>query len=170
MHIVHMCNFMDGGRKTDAGDRRAITRFHWALRSSNSDLQSQLADYRRRIGDRKSHRDNSGPFYQTCSDIRLRKYSHRGRRFWPCGNRAICWQISICRRDVAAFDVGAGIREILFDLMLMADRPKVIFIVDAAFESGKRPGEIFEIEIGSDRAKEGERFLAAHVSFDQPAQ
>ncbi len=48
---------------------------------------------------------------------------------------------------VAAFDVGAGIREILFDLMLMAHRPKVIFIVDAAFESGKRPGEIFEIEI-----------------------
>jgi coenzyme F420 hydrogenase subunit delta len=49
--------------------------------------------------------------------------------------------------DVAAFDVGTGIRGILFDLMLMARRPKVIFIVDAAFESGKRPGEIFEIEI-----------------------
>ncbi len=49
--------------------------------------------------------------------------------------------------DVAAFDVGAGIRGILFDLMLMPHRPKVIFIVDAAFDSGKRPGEIFEIEI-----------------------
>ncbi len=49
--------------------------------------------------------------------------------------------------DVAAFDVGAGIREVLFDLMLMAERPKAIFIVDAAFESGNRPGEIFEIEI-----------------------
>ncbi len=50
--------------------------------------------------------------------------------------------------DVAVFDVGTGIRGILFDLMLMAHKPKVIFIVDAAFESGKRPGEIFEIEIG----------------------
>lgn len=50
--------------------------------------------------------------------------------------------------EVAAFDAGAGIREILFDLMLMAHKPEAIFIVDAAFESGKRPGEIFEIEIG----------------------
>ena len=72
--------------------------------------------------------------------------------------------------DVAAFDVGAGIREILFDLMLMAHRPKVIFIVDAAFESGKRPGEIFEIEIAQIAPKKVERFLAAHVSFDQPAE
>ncbi len=49
--------------------------------------------------------------------------------------------------EVAAFDAGTGIREILFDLVLMADRPEVIFIVDAAFESGKRPGEIFEMDI-----------------------
>jgi coenzyme F420 hydrogenase subunit delta len=49
--------------------------------------------------------------------------------------------------EVAVFDVGAGIRDILFDLVLMAHRPAVIFIVDAAFESGKRPGEIFEMDI-----------------------
>ena len=60
--------------------------------------------------------------------------------------------------DVAAFDVGAGIREILFDLMLMADRPKAIFIVDAAFESGKRPGEIFEIEIAQIASKKANDF------------
>ena len=48
---------------------------------------------------------------------------------------------------VAAFDVGTSVREILFDLVLMPDRPKVILIVDAVFESGKRPGEIFEIDI-----------------------
>ncbi len=60
--------------------------------------------------------------------------------------------------EVAAFDVGAGIREILFDLMLMADRPKVIFIVDAAFESAKQPGEIFEIEIAQIAPKKANDF------------
>lgn len=48
---------------------------------------------------------------------------------------------------VAAFDVGTSARELLFDLVLMPDKPKVIFIVDAVFESGKRPGEIFEIDV-----------------------
>ena len=60
--------------------------------------------------------------------------------------------------DVAAFDVGTRIREILFDLMLMADRPKVIFIVDAVFESGKRLGEIFEIEIAQIAPKKANDF------------
>jgi coenzyme F420 hydrogenase subunit delta len=49
--------------------------------------------------------------------------------------------------EVAAFDAGTGVREMLFDLVLMAKRPEVIFIVDAAFEPGKRPGEIFEMDI-----------------------
>ena len=49
--------------------------------------------------------------------------------------------------DVAAFDAGTGISEILFDLALMERRPEVIFIVDTAFESGKLPGEIFEMDI-----------------------
>ena len=49
--------------------------------------------------------------------------------------------------EVAAFDVGTGIREMLFDLVLMARSPEVIFIVDAAFETGRRPGEIFEMDI-----------------------
>ncbi len=35
---------------------------------------------------------------------------------------------------VAAFDVGTSARELLFDLVLMPDKPKVIFIVDAVFE------------------------------------
>ncbi|MGO9313789.1 MAG: hydrogenase maturation protease [Syntrophobacteraceae bacterium] len=48
---------------------------------------------------------------------------------------------------VAAFDVGTSARELLFDLVLMPDKPKVIFIVDAVFESGKPPGEIFEIDV-----------------------
>lgn len=48
--------------------------------------------------------------------------------------------------DVAALDVGTGIRDVLFDLALMPTKPRVIFIVDAVFESGKRPGELFEID------------------------
>ena len=48
---------------------------------------------------------------------------------------------------MAAFDAGTGIGEILFDLVLMARRPRVIFIVDTVFESEKRPGEIFEMDI-----------------------
>gem|GEM_PF-4541352 len=31
MHILHMCNLVDGGPKTDVGYRRAITAFHEAL-------------------------------------------------------------------------------------------------------------------------------------------
>ena len=48
---------------------------------------------------------------------------------------------------VAALEVGTSIREILFDLVLMPNRPKEIFIVDAVFESGRPPGEIFEIDV-----------------------
>ena len=58
--------------------------------------------------------------------------------------------------EVAAFDVGTGVREILFDLVLMPDKPKAILIVDAVFESGKRPGEIFEIDVGQIPAKKVE--------------
>ncbi|MHC1727751.1 MAG: hydrogenase maturation protease [Syntrophobacteraceae bacterium] len=49
--------------------------------------------------------------------------------------------------QVAAMDVGTSIREILFDLLLMSERPRAMFIVDAVFESARQPGEIFEIDI-----------------------
>lgn len=54
---------------------------------------------------------------------------------------------------VAALEVGTSIREILFDLVLMPNKPKEIFIVDAVFESGKPPGEIFEIDVSQIPAK-----------------
>lgn len=50
---------------------------------------------------------------------------------------------------VAAMDVGTSIREILFDLLLMPERPRAMFIVDAVFESERQPGEIFELDIRS---------------------
>jgi len=60
--------------------------------------------------------------------------------------------------EVAAFDVGTGIREILFDLALMPGKPEAVFIVDAVFESGRRPGEIFEIDINEIPANKASDF------------
>lgn len=48
---------------------------------------------------------------------------------------------------VAAFDAGTGIRELLFDLALMPQKPQLIFIVDAVSDSPNTPGEIFEVDI-----------------------
>ncbi|MEM5788930.1 MAG: hydrogenase maturation protease [Syntrophobacteraceae bacterium] len=48
---------------------------------------------------------------------------------------------------VAALDVGTSIRELLFDLVLMPERPRIIYIVDAVFNSEHLPGEIFETDI-----------------------
>jgi coenzyme F420 hydrogenase subunit delta len=48
---------------------------------------------------------------------------------------------------VAVFDVGTSIRELLFDLVLTSQRPKLIIIVDSVCESKHQPGEIFELDI-----------------------
>ena len=46
----------------------------------------------------------------------------------------------------AVLDVGTGVREILFDLILSAERPKEIVIVDA-LDCGREPGEIFKVKV-----------------------
>ncbi|XUX01322.1 MAG: hydrogenase maturation protease [Dehalogenimonas sp.] len=43
-------------------------------------------------------------------------------------------------------DVGTGVREILFDLIISPDRPKEIVIVDA-LDCGRVPGEIFRVKV-----------------------
>ena len=48
---------------------------------------------------------------------------------------------------VAAIDVGTSIRELLFDLVLMSERPRLIIIVDSVCDTQHQPGEIFEIDI-----------------------
>ncbi|MCE5335869.1 MAG: hydrogenase maturation protease [Desulfobacteraceae bacterium] len=48
---------------------------------------------------------------------------------------------------VAALDVGTSIRELLFDLVLLPDKPRTIFIVDSVSESDRAPGELFEMDI-----------------------
>jgi len=46
----------------------------------------------------------------------------------------------------AALDVGTGVREILFDLILSPDRPKEVVIVDA-LDCGREPGEVFKVKV-----------------------
>ena len=47
----------------------------------------------------------------------------------------------------ACLDVGTSIRDFLFDILLAAQKPKQIIIVDAAQKPGRRPGDVFEIAI-----------------------
>jgi coenzyme F420 hydrogenase subunit delta len=48
--------------------------------------------------------------------------------------------------DVAVLDIGTGVREILFDIILSERRPKRIIIVDA-LQCGREPGEVFTVSI-----------------------
>jgi coenzyme F420 hydrogenase subunit delta len=47
--------------------------------------------------------------------------------------------------DVCVLDVGTGVRKLLFTLCLSETRPQRIVVVDA-FDCGRRPGEIFELD------------------------
>jgi len=50
-------------------------------------------------------------------------------------------------KDVVSMDVGTGIRNILFDLLLFPSKPVCIFVVDAVCLPSRTAGEIFELEI-----------------------
>ncbi|MEL7562140.1 hydrogenase maturation protease [Dehalogenimonas sp. 4OHTPN] len=57
----------------------------------------------------------------------------------------------LTRRDrvpsfAAVLDVGTGVREILFDLILSPERPKEVVIVDA-LDCGRQPGEVFRVKV-----------------------
>ena len=49
--------------------------------------------------------------------------------------------------DVAILDVGTSIRPLLFDLILSDKHPQMVIIVDATTQSGRKPGEVFEIDV-----------------------
>ncbi len=49
--------------------------------------------------------------------------------------------------EVMAEDVGTSISDLLFDLVLSPFKPQSIFIVDAVSRVGKRPGELFEMQV-----------------------
>lgn len=52
-----------------------------------------------------------------------------------------------------ALDMGTGIRDVLFDLILSEEKPRKIIIVDAVDHPGRRPGEVFEISVEDIPAK-----------------
>ena len=50
---------------------------------------------------------------------------------------------------VHVVDAGTGIRNILFDLALRENKPKLMIIVDAVEFENRQPGEVFEIPLDS---------------------
>jgi coenzyme F420 hydrogenase subunit delta len=54
---------------------------------------------------------------------------------------------------VLAVDLGTGIKEFLFDLIMAPVKPKRIFILDTISESDRKAGELFEINL--DQLPEG---------------
>jgi coenzyme F420 hydrogenase subunit delta len=50
------------------------------------------------------------------------------------------------KTDVAILDVGTGVRQILFNIIVAQKKPKRIVIVDA-LECGRKPGEVFLVSI-----------------------
>jgi len=52
-----------------------------------------------------------------------------------------------------AEDVGTSVREILFNITLLDQRPEHIIILDAVDRPGREPGEVFEISVDEIPAK-----------------
>ena len=66
--------------------------------------------------------------------------------FGPEVVRRIKEEVSL-PEGVAVEDVGTSIGDLLFDLALSPDGPRSIWIVDAVRIQGRRPGEVFELDI-----------------------
>lgn len=54
---------------------------------------------------------------------------------------------------VSAMDVGTGIRGILFDLMLIEEKPRKVIVIDAVDFPDRAAGEVFEIPVEGVPAK-----------------
>ncbi len=50
---------------------------------------------------------------------------------------------------VLAIDAGTGIRDFMFDLLLMEQKPNLVIIVDAVTIQGRKNGELREIDLSS---------------------
>ncbi|MEA1966708.1 MAG: hydrogenase maturation protease [Thermodesulfobacteriota bacterium] len=49
--------------------------------------------------------------------------------------------------SVLALDAGTGIKDFMFDLLLMEDKPDKLFVIDAVTVPGRKTGEVFEIDL-----------------------
>lgn len=51
--------------------------------------------------------------------------------------------------SVLVLDAGTGIRDLVFDLLLVENPPKLIIVVDAVTFEDREQGEVFDIEVSS---------------------
>lgn len=49
--------------------------------------------------------------------------------------------------SVLALDAGTGIRDFMFDLLLLEKKPEMVIVIDAVTVEGRSQGEIFEIDL-----------------------
>ncbi len=59
-------------------------------------------------------------------------------------------------------DVGTSIRDILFDILLAPQKPRLILIIDAAQQAGRVPGELFELPVDRIAAEKVNDFSVHH--------
>ncbi len=72
---------------------------------------------------------------------------------------------------VLAVDMGTGIKEFLFDLIMAPVKPKRIFILDAISQTDRKAGELFEIRLDRfQEGKKGDRLFHQFPSIDQLQQ
>jgi coenzyme F420 hydrogenase subunit delta len=73
--------------------------------------------------------------------------------------------------SVLAVDMGTGIKEFLFDLIMSPVKPERIFILDAVFQPNRKAGELFEIRLERfQEEKKGDRLYHQFPSLDQLEQ
>ncbi|MDD9305203.1 MAG: hydrogenase maturation protease [Desulfobacter sp.] len=51
--------------------------------------------------------------------------------------------------SVLVLDAGTGIKDFVFDLLLVENPPKMVIVIDAVTVEGREQGEVFEIEISN---------------------
>ena len=64
---------------------------------------------------------------------------------------------------VLALDAGTGIRDFMFDLLLMEKKPELVIVVDAVTVPGKKTGQVFEMDL-SDVPREKLSDFSLHQS------
>ena len=58
-----------------------------------------------------------------------------------------CREHCECPESALILDAGTGIRDYMFDLLLMEEKPEHLFVIDAVTAAGKEEGEIFEMTV-----------------------
>jgi len=83
--------------------------------------------------------------------------------FGPAVIKALSTAANKRHPDVALIDAGTGVRKILFNIVLSAQKPAKIIILDAVQKEGRRPGEVFEISLGEMPPQKSEDFSVHHI-------